>query len=101
MKENVHQKIVTVLEARVSEECWEVLQNAYRKLGGESALRPMQSFLMQSKETPTLWRIVSIWENMESLQKVRQSGETPAGVLVFRAAGAEPTLEIFEAKEEL
>ena len=63
-------------------------------------MRPTQSFLIQNKETPTLWRIMSIWEDMESLQKVRQSGETPAGILIFKAAGAEAKLEAFEVKQE-
>jgi len=101
MGENLHIKVITILEARVSEENWEALQKAYSKLGGESKMRPTQSFLIQNKEIPVLWRIISIWKDMESLQKVRQSGEIPAGVLIFRAADAEPKLEVFEAKEEL
>lgn len=100
MKENSKNRIVTILEAHVSQENWETLQKAYQELGVESKIRPAQSFLIQNKETPTLWRIISIWEDMESLQKVRQSGETPAGILIFKAAGAEPRLSVFEAKKE-
>ena len=62
---------------------------------------PLQSFLLQMKEDPKLWRIVTVWESMEVLQKMRSSGETPAGILVFREASAESTLSIFEAKEEI
>jgi len=101
MNENSENRIVTILEAHVSQENWEILQKAYRELGGKSKMRPAQSFLIQNKETPTLWRIISVWQSMESLQKLRQSGETPTGILIFRAAGAEPKLEVFEAKEEL
>lgn len=101
MKDRSKNKIVTILEARVSQENWETLQKAYQKLGSESKMRPTQSFLVQNKETPTLWRIISVWEDMESLQIVRQSGKTPAGILIFRAAGTEPKLAVFEAKEEL
>ncbi len=101
MKGILRNRIVTILEANISQENWETLQKAYRELGEESKMRPTQSFLVQNKETPTLWRIMSIWEDMESLQKLRQSVETPAGILIFRAAGAEPKLEVFEAKEEL
>lgn len=100
MEERSRNRIVTILEAHVSQENWEALQKAYQDLGEESKMRPTQSFLIQNKETPTLWRIISMWEDMESLQKVRQSGETPAGILIFRAAGAEPKLAVFEAKEE-
>jgi hypothetical protein len=95
-------KIITILEARVNEQKWDTLQNAYRALKeNPSALMPLQSFLAQMKEEPTLWRIITIWESMEVLRKMKSSGETPAGVLVFRQADAEPTLSIFEAREEI
>ena len=95
-------KIITILEARVSEQKWDTLQNAYRAIKeNQSPPMPLQSFLVQMKEKPTLWRIITIWESMEVLQKMKNSGETPAGVLVFRQADAEPTLSIFETKEEI
>ncbi|MEK7112838.1 MAG: hypothetical protein AAB875_06015 [Patescibacteria group bacterium] len=100
MKERGESRVVTTLEAEVSRENWEALQKAYKELGAESKIRPSQSFLLQSKENPNLWRIISIWEDMGTLQKLRESGETPAGILIFRAAGGEPKLEVFEAKEE-
>lgn len=100
MQERLKNRIVTILEAHVSQENWGILQKAYQELGEKSKMRPAQSFLIQNKETPTLWKIISVWQDMEFLQKVRQSGETPAGILIFRAAGAEPKLGVFEAKEE-
>ncbi|MBI2607457.1 MAG: hypothetical protein HYW51_01385 [Candidatus Doudnabacteria bacterium] len=95
-------KIITILEAKVNEQKWDILQNAYRAVKeNQSGPMPLQSFLLQMKEEPTLWRIISVWESIEVLQKMKSSGETPAGVLVFREAGADPTLSIFEAKEEI
>jgi len=41
-----------------------------------------------------LWRIVTVWTSREALNAVRASGQTPRGVLFFRAAGAEPTLSV-------
>jgi hypothetical protein len=95
-------KIITILEAKVNKQKWDILQNAYRAIKeNQSGPMPLQSFLLQMKEDPKLWRIISIWESIEVLQKMRSSGETPAGVLVFRQADADPTLSIFEAKEEI
>ena len=95
-------KIITILEARVNEQKWDTLQNAYRAVKENQLVpMPLQSFLAQMKEEPMLWRIISVWESREVLQKMKSSGETPAGVLVFRQADAEPTLSIFEAKEEI
>ena len=95
-------KIITILEAKVDEKEWGILQNAYRAVKEKRPQpMPLQSFLLQMKEDPKLWRIVTVWESLEVLQKMRSSGETPAGILIFREAGAEPTLSIFEAKEEI
>ena len=42
-----------------------------------------------------------IWESMEEIQKMRDSGETPTGILIFRRVGVEPSLALFEVKESL
>ena len=95
-------KIITILEARVSEDKWDTVQRAYRALKEKQTTpMPLQSFLLQMKEDQELWRIVTVWENMEVLQKMRSSGATPAGILIFREAGAEPKLSICEMKEEM
>jgi len=95
-------KIITILEARVDEQKWDTLRTAYRAIKeSQPAPMPLWSFLVQMKEEPTIWRIISVWESMEVLQKMKSSGETPTGVLVFRQADGEPTLNIFEAKEEI
>lgn len=44
----------------------------------------------------TRWRIETLWQSRAVLDAMRQNTSTPAGVLMFRAAGAEPTLTIFE-----
>jgi hypothetical protein len=43
----------------------------------------------------TRWRIETLWTSREVLTAMRQVG-TPAGVLMFRAAGAEPTLSVYD-----
>jgi len=90
--------VITTLESIVKEKKWKTLQGAYRNLAKTSKNRPSESFLIQSLDNPSLWRIISIWKDMETLQKVRESGKTPTGILIFREAGAEPTLTIFDVK---
>src|SRR5512135_2521688 len=88
--------IMTVLEAHVREERWAELVAAYES-GNQNLPRQMvQTLLAQDTGDPTLWRGISIWHSREALQEYRQSVETPGGVLMFRAAGAEPSLSIFE-----
>ena len=93
--------VITILEASVLEEKWIVLQDAYKKLGKSSNNRPSESFLVQNKDNPKIWRIISIWKDLETLQNVRESGKTPTGILIFREAGAKPALSVFDVKEKL
>ena len=91
-----------MLEAEVDEKKWDTLQKAYRAIKEQRPQpMPLQSFLLQMKGNPTCWQIITVWESMEVLQQMRSSGKTPAGVLIFRKAGAEPALSMFEAEEEL
>jgi acetyl esterase/lipase len=88
--------IMTVLEARVAPEQWEALRRAY---DARARLPPsgeiVESFLVQSDGDGTTLRIITIWRDREALEAMRASGETPAGVLIFCDAGAEPALTVF------
>lgn len=88
--------VITTLEAHVDLEKASVLLDVYQK-GIQEGLPPQmtQTFLLQSAADKTLWQIISVWKSREALEEMRNSGDTPAGVLMFRAAGAEPKLSIF------
>ena len=88
--------VLTVLEARVESEKWPTLRREYGK--GTSRLIPQitQTYLVQNEKDLSLWRIMTIWKSQAALEEIRSSGQTPAGVLMFRAAGAEPTLSIYD-----
>jgi hypothetical protein len=90
--------VMTILEAHVHPEKWAVLEEAYSE--GAAVLPPpiAQTFLVQSADDPTMWRITTLWRSREGLEEYRQSVETPAGVLMFRAAGGEPILSIFDVR---
>jgi antibiotic biosynthesis monooxygenase len=95
-------QIMTVLEARVDDDRQEDLRAAYRAAAGEE--RPagfLRSMLLQSPADPTLWRIETLWESREQLVAMRAAGVPPRGILIFRAAGAEPTTGIFAVAEEI
>lgn len=90
--------VITILEGHVAPENWETLENAYRE--GTKSLPPtiLQTFLVQLTTEPTAWRIMTHWRSRAALEAYRQSVETPGGVLMFRAAGAEPALSIFDVR---
>lgn len=88
--------VMTTLEAHVARENWTILERAYRDVvvrGRPAGM--LGSYLIQHVTDPTLWRIVSLWSSRESLDAYRRSVESPARLEIFRAAGAEPALSIF------
>ncbi len=91
--------VITMLEAHVEPEKWAALEQKYSEVLKEG-LTPglVQTFLLRGTSDPTLWRIATVWSSREALDEMRRSGTTPAGVLIFRAANAEPTLSIFEVR---
>ncbi len=91
--------MITIIEARVAEENWPLLEQAYQRSSQQTPPGLEQSFLMHSVEERDLWQIITVWSGMASLQQLQksiESGITPRGVLIFREAHAEPTHTVFE-----
>ncbi len=88
--------VITVLEARVAEANWPVLEENYRKALDKPLPSIVQTVLVRSISDPTLWRIMTTWRSRKDLDEMRRSTATPTGVLVVRSAGAEPTLSVFD-----
>ena len=87
--------VITVLEAHVPQEAWRTLETAYN--AAIQSLDPgiVETYLLHSANNETLWQILTVWESREALDAMRNSGEIPRGVLIFRAAGAQPELKVF------
>lgn len=90
--------VVTVLEATVAADRVGDLKAAY----AVGAIPPglVRSELLCASNDPTRWRIQTLWSSRAALDAMRGTG-TPAGVLMFRAAGAEPTLTVFDVAASL
>ena len=94
--------IMTVLEAQVDPARHNDLLNAYH----EAARDPkpaglVRSTLLQASGDPSVWRIETLWESREALLAMRSAGGTPRGILIFRAAGAEPAVSMFTVAAQL
>ena len=87
-------RVMTVLEARVAPDRWDQLRRAFEEGRARLPTQMVHAYLVQSAAEPTLWRGISVWHSRESLTAYQQSVETPGGVLMFRMAGAEPTLAL-------
>ncbi len=92
--------VITVLEARLEPGQVGKLKSAYQKLTGTGMPTGVQeSFLVQSTNDPVVWQLVGIWKSREVFEEYRNSVPTPRGVLMFREAGVEPSLALFEVVE--
>jgi len=87
--------VLTILEATVAPERAADLQAAFRNAGGQVPAGLIRSHLVSAAADATRWRIETLWTSREALAAMRQTG-TPAGILMFRAAGAEPSLSIYD-----
>jgi hypothetical protein len=87
--------VVTMLEARVDEEMISGLVDSFNASGDSLPSPIVESFLIRERNSD-IWRIVTVWESQEALDGYRTSVDTPEGVLMFRAAGTEPSLSISE-----
>ena len=87
--------VLTILEATVQPDRAAALQAAFRSAAGDVPPGFIRSHLVSSAADPALWRIETLWTSRDALAAMRQGG-TPAGVLMFRAAGAEPSLSIYD-----
>ena len=88
--------VMTILEARVALEKASLLEDAYKQAVQQLDVGIVQTALLQSSKDSSLWRIMTVWESRDALDAMRQTGETPKGVLMFRAANAEPVLTVFD-----
>lgn len=91
--------LVTILQADVASDKQALLEQAFEASGAlPSAIR--ESFLLHENNSES-WRIVTVWNSQEELEEYRRSVDTPAGITMFREAGAEPTLSINEVADHL
>lgn len=87
--------VLTILEATVAPERAADLQAAFRNATAQVPPGFIRSHLVSAHAEPTHWRIETLWTSREVLAAMRQTG-TPAGVLMFRSAGAEPSLTVYD-----
>lgn len=91
--------VITQLEARVTADQWDALKRVFHEANQQLPAAIDQSFLIQHSTEQELWRILTVWRSREALDAYRASVQTPGGVLMFRSAGAEPTLTMFDVIE--
>src|SRR5512141_919650 len=88
--------VITVLEAHVAPEKAGLLEETYRQGVQQLEAGIVQTFLLRAAKEPNVWQIVTPGDSRAALDEMRRMTSAPRGVLMFRAAEAEPTLAVFE-----
>jgi hypothetical protein len=88
--------VITNLEARLSDGQASILKESFKNATKNLDKGILQTFLLQNPKDLSQWRIETIWESFEVLNEMRKKEDPPRGVLMFREAGAEPKLSIFD-----
>mgnify|MGYP000309578632 CR=1 FL=1 len=87
--------IVEILEGRITPERWDSFQQAYRKKLKSIPTQLVQNFLVQDINDETLWRIISIWRDKQSLDETLKKRIYDTCASMFEEVGIEPTYRIF------
>src|SRR5579859_5489031 len=90
--------MMTVVEAHVPAERWGDLEQNFSRIVNGMPAALVHTFLAQESADPTFWRLIGVWQSRAAFDEYRASVETPAGLIVFRDAGVEPSLKMFEVK---
>jgi hypothetical protein len=94
-------KILTVLTATVAEEKWQLLKETYEREIKQGLPQGLVSTrLLQALRDKTSWTIETTWRSLDELKKMREQEPVPAGIRIFRQAGADPTPEIYDVVAE-
>ena len=79
--------VITVLEARVASENQHKLIAAYRSSIKNLDPGIVETFLAAGTEDRTLWWILTVWQDREALESMRNSGTPPRGILITGRRG--------------
>ena len=91
-------EVITILEAEVSEDKWASLLDIFAKETGDIPPTIKQTFLVQSKSRPNIWRIMTHWRSQQDLDEMRATVDVPVAVKIFGQVDAKPKLEIWDSK---
>ncbi len=90
-------EVITIVEGKVPVSKAKEFETAYASLK-QDALTPglIRSSLIRKSDNPEIYRIETVWESREALEKMRSSTQTPKAIELFQKVKASPHLEIYD-----
>ena len=87
--------VITFLDAQLDLDQVAILKDSYETATQNLDEGIIETFLLQNPKDLSQLRIATVWSSSEALDAMRKKAEPPKGVTMFREAGAEPKLSIF------
>lgn len=96
-KKGVNMEVITIVEGRVPISKAREFETAYASLK-QDVLPPglIRSSLLRNSDNPEIYRIETVWESREALEKMRSSTQTPKAIELFQKVKASPRVEIYD-----
>ena len=90
-------EVITIVEGKVPISKAKEFETAYESLK-KDALTPglVRSSLLRKSDNPEIYRIETVWESREALDKMRSSTQTPKAIELFQKVKTSPRLEIYD-----
>ena len=91
--------VMTIVEGHVAEGKAAQLEQSYANETADRLRLPIglvESALIHSSSDASLWRVLTVWESRDVLLEMRRTTAVPAAIRMFRSAGVEPIVSIFD-----
>jgi hypothetical protein len=90
--------VLSITSAAVPPDSAPAVIEAYRLVTSQLPAAVVHTALVQGDAND--WRIVTLWRSREQLEEYRRRVGTAAAIKIFRDAGAEPTVAVFDVVHE-
>lgn len=87
--------LITILTGHVSDENDEILKSRFAQELRHPPQGLLQTFLIQSQDTPRRWQIISVWRSREAFEQAHSEKMTEVCVQMFCDAGSTPERATF------
>lgn len=95
-------EVITVVTGKVGGRSSE-LEEAYvaLKSRGNFPVGLKMSFLARDAGDAESYSILTVWDNLEALERMRSTEQVPAAVAAFTKVGVEPKVSILQVRQSL
>jgi len=96
-RKGVNMEVITIVEGKVPISKAKEFETAYESLK-QATLTPglVRSSLLRKNDNPEIYRIETVWESRDALEKMRSSTQTPKAIELFLKVKATLRLEIYD-----